>query len=114
MQASFWTLLDASTSVGAGPARGPNSFSGIQTFQVVHTASASLTSVTVVEGSNIINSSLLGNAGYWATLATVTLTGSSVVSDAFVVEAPYKWYRGRVVSASGTSTAISIYLGQTL
>lgn len=112
MQATFATFMDSLAS-GNGPTFGPNSYSGIQTFQVVHVANASLTSVTAIQGSNLDSSSLLGTAGYWTTLGTVTLTGSSVVSDTLVTEAPYRWYRGKIISASGTSTAISIYMGLT-
>jgi hypothetical protein len=114
MQTAFMTVLDAATGAGAGPTRGPNSRAGVQTFQAVHTASASLSSTIKVEGSNVANSSLLGTAGYWVNLGTITLVGSSVVSDALVTEAPYMWYRGNVVSASGVSTAISIFMSQTL
>ncbi len=113
MQASFMTLLENATS-GAGPTRGPNNRAGVQVFHVTHTASASLSSVTTIQGSCIENSSLLGTDGYWVTLGTVTLVGSSVVSDALVAEAPYMWYRGKIISASGTSTAVGIRMSQTL
>lgn len=113
MQASFMTLLENAVS-GAGPTRGPNNRAGVQVFHAVHTATASLSSTITVQGSNISNSSLLGTDGYWATLGTITLVGSSVVSDSLVTEAPYMWYRGKIISASGTSTAIGIYMSQTL
>jgi hypothetical protein len=111
MQTSFMTLLDAAVS-GAGPTRGPNSTGGAQSFHAVHTASSSLSSTINIEVSNYPTSSMV--AGHWVTLGTITLVGSSVISDSFVSEAPYKWFRANIISASGASTAISVYMGQSL
>ena len=108
----FGTLIESATGTSyVGSSVGPDQQGGPKSFQALHSAAASLSSTIKIEVAN--TPALPTVAGDWVTLGTISLVGSSKVTDGFVSLAPWKWYRGNITAASGTSTAISIYVGQT-
>jgi hypothetical protein len=72
---------------------------GIATFQftVIGTSGAQ-TATVLVEYSN-------GN-GNWATLSTVSLSGTTSASDGFAISAPYSYIRASLTAISGTGAKI--------
>ena len=103
-------LYQNRTTVSVSPPVGPNQAAGPKTFQVFLAGSGAITTTTNIQGSNNYGTSTIN--GYWVTLGTVILSGTSVVSDGFVSEAPWKWFRAQVVAISGANASVDVIVGE--
>lgn len=105
----FGYLDQNRSAVGTGNPAGPNQANGCKTFQVILTGSGAVTTTTNIQANNIGTSTV---AGYWVTLGTVIISGTTVISDGFVSEAPWKWYRSQVTAISGASAVVDVVVGE--
>lgn len=108
MGITFGALIASSAATGAGVAMGPNQKDSRKTFHVQVSGSGAVSTTALILGSNINSSLALGN---WVTLATVTISGTTVISDGFVAESPWRWYRGQVFAIAGASAIVDIIVG---
>ena len=97
------TLLDGVIGTGAGTAKEPLGLK--RTFQLTGftSAGAGACSVNVEVSNDGTNFITLGNVG-------LTL-GTSVTSDGFTSDAPWRYVRGNVVSISGTDGECTLTIG---
>ena len=76
------------------------------TYQAVINGSGAITATIVIEVSDDGVNVLSTAAG------TITLSGTTVVSDGFTTSsAPWKFHRARVSATTGTITSIFVYAG---
>jgi hypothetical protein len=108
MANQFGTLLQPTTVTGAQSSCGPDARYQVKSFQGMVTGSGSLSATLLVQASNMTTPTL---NGHWVTLGTITLSGSTAVSDGFASEAPWQWYRGNVQSMSNASAVAQILVG---
>ena len=87
------------------------------TFMASGETSASTGAATIlVQVTNIdapSDSAVSGdNNGYWITAGTITLTlGTTITSDGFAINAPWKWARFHISAISGTDATVSCWYG---
>lgn len=98
-------LIAGVTTTGAGTSYGPI-WSGEKSFQAVVTGTGTVTATVLVQVSN--NPTLLG----WATLGTITLSGTTTDTAGFVSNGAWAYYRGNVTAVSGTGA--TVYLTQAI
>jgi len=81
--------------------------SPLATFQAYGTTTAGSGSVTIlIQGSNLID------ANSFITLGTITLTlGTTLTSDGFVSNAPWKYVRCNVSAITGTGANVTVLMG---
>lgn len=108
MGIQFGPLLEAKTTTGTGPTAGPNQSNKLKTFHAQIVGSGAIGATVLIQASNISSSAV---AGYWVTLATIVVSGTSVISDGFVSEAPWKYYRANIFAISGTSATADVVVG---
>jgi hypothetical protein len=79
----------------------------LATFQAYGTTTAGTGSVTVlIQGSNYTD------ANSFITIGTITLTlGTTLTSDGFVSQAPWKYMRCNISAISGTGAAVTVLMG---
>lgn len=110
MAIQFGPLVVGQSTTGFGPCAGPNQRRGAKTFHVQLTGSGAVSATIQVMVSNTTASSaVLGN---WVTHGTITISGTSVVSDGYVAMSPWKFYRPYVSAISGTNASLDIYVGE--
>ncbi len=95
-------LLDAVTTTTTGSMKDALKYA-LRTFQAVVAGTGAVTATVEVQVS-------LDNSN-WLTLATITLSGTTSASDGYVSEAPWPYVRGKVTAISGTSAAVTLYMG---
>lgn len=95
-------LIDGVLTTGAGSTGGPAQ-SGEKTWQATVTGSGSVSATVLVQVSN--DPTTLG----WATLGTITLSGTTTATDGFASDTAWKYYRGNVTAVSGTSATVYLY-----
>lgn len=95
------TILEKATATGAGGWVFKDApLSSIQAFG--STSSGSGATVVSIEATNNLK-------GSYVVLGTISLTlGTSVVTDGFIVQAPWKYIRGNVTSISGTGSFVTV------
>jgi hypothetical protein len=95
------TILENATTTGAGGWVFKDApLSSIQAFG--STTSGSGATVVSIEATNNIN-------GSYIVLGIISLTlGTTVTTDGFVVQAPWKYIRGNITSISGTNTTVTV------
>lgn len=98
-------VLTAVIATGAGTTYGPI-WSGEKSFQAVVTGTGAVSATVLVQVSN--NPDVLG----WATLGTITLTGTTTDTAGFVSNGAWAYYRGNVTAISGTGA--TVYLTQAI
>ena len=93
------------TATGALPATYRDA--PLATFQAYGTTTAGSGSVTVlIQGSNTTDTNS------FITLGTITLTlGTTLTSDGFVSNAPWKYVRANVSAISGTGANVTVLMG---
>jgi hypothetical protein len=74
-------------------------------FQATVNGSGSIGATVVIQGSND------GVNAVSTVLGTITLSGTTVASDGFTTNAPWKWVRAVVSAPSGTITSIACLMG---
>lgn len=101
-------LLDAVTATGAGDKIAL--VGAKQSFQAIgSTASGSGSAVVRVEVSS---KELPTSDSDWLLAGTITLTlGTTATSDGFVIDAAWKWARGKVSTLSGTGASVTLWKG---
>lgn len=95
-------LLDAVTTTttgGAQPGRG-----NPPSFQATVAGTGSVSATVLVKGRNIAG-------GAWVLLGTITLSGSSPVTDGFACLVQYMEYAADVTAISGTGAAVTVAMG---
>lgn len=103
MAITIKTLLDAVTATGAGSAFAPRGAK--RTFQAYGATTNGAGTATI-----LIQGSLDGEN--WLTIATITLTLSTVdANDGFASDAPWAYVRGNVSVLTGTGAAVTLLLG---
>lgn len=97
------TIVDAATSTGLGSSFQP--WGKKRVFQVIGSVSSGSGSSDIdIEGS------LDGNN--WVKLNTFNLTlSTTVVTEKYVTDEPWKYIRGNVTAISGTGASVSLFLG---
>jgi disulfide bond formation protein DsbB len=95
------TMISGATATGAGTTYGPAT-SGEKTFQAVVTGTGAVTATVLIQVSN--NVSTQG----WATLGTITLSGTTTATDGFASQGAWAYYRANVTAISGTSATVTV------
>jgi hypothetical protein len=91
-------LLDAQTTVAAGQA---TQLAGAHhTFQATVTGTGTVTANVLIQCSN--------NGTGWLTLGTITLSGTTSITDGFASAAPWAFVRANVTAISGTGAAVTV------
>lgn len=75
------------------------------TFQAVVNGTGAITATVVIQGSND------GVNAVATVLGTITLSGTTVASDGFTTNAPWKYVRAVVSAPTGTIASILVYMG---
>ena len=96
-------LLNAATTTGAGSSGGPAP-SGRKSFHAVLTGTGAVSAVMEVQGSN--------DNSNWGVLAVLSPSGTTTAAAQVELEASWLYYRGNVVSISGTGAAITVTVGE--
>lgn len=94
-------LIDGVTTTGAGTTYGPW-WSGERSFQAVVTGTGTVTATVKIECSN--DPTTQG----WATLGTITLSGTTTSTDGFVSNGAWAYYRGNVTALTGTGATVYV------
>ena len=74
-------------------------------FQAVVTGTGAVSATVTIEYSND-GVNVLSTVG-----GTITLSGTTVVSDGFTTDAPWKYVRANVTAISGTGATVQVYMG---
>jgi hypothetical protein len=75
-----------------------------KTFQAKVVGTGAVTATAVIQCSN--------DALTWLDVGTITLSGTTSAADGFAHEAPWQYYRAKTTAVSGTSAAITVYMGK--
>lgn len=94
------TTLLSSSALATGSSISGRGTAPSFTAQVTGTGAVSAT--VVVEG---------GNGQGWVTLGSITLSGSTSVTDGFAMPARYQQYRARLTAISGASALAIVVMG---
>lgn len=91
------------TSTATGPTIVKDS--PFSTFQATVTGSGAVTATVVIDASN--------DGTNWCStvLGTITLSGTTTVSDGFTTTAPWKYVRARVTALTGTGATVVATMG---
>lgn len=112
MSANVWVkcgkvynLLDAATTVAAGTTKYKDAV--LATFQAWGTTTAGAGAAVIrIEASNI------DETNSFVPLGTISLTlGTTITTDGFATEAPWKFVRANVLSISGTNASVNVLMG---
>lgn len=76
---------------------------GKATFQIVLKGTGALTAALVLEVSN--------DGENWLNLVTFSLSGTTVVTDGAVSDAPWGYVRARLTAITGTGANVSVFMG---
>lgn len=95
-------LVSAVTTVSTSTAAGPAN-EGWKSFHAVLTGSGAISCTAKIQVSN-------DNTNF-IDLATITLSGTTAVSDGFSGEAPWAYYRVDVTAISGTAASLTVTVG---
>jgi hypothetical protein len=106
----FGPLVLGKTATGMTPSAGPNQLPGVKTFHAQITGSGAVSCTIELLGSNIAGTSTV--RGNYVALGAITISGTSVVSDGFAAQSPWKWYAANVTVISGSGASIDIYVGE--
>ena len=103
-----WELLSAATSAARGTAY--RMFGHYMSFYADGTTSAGSGSAVIdIEVSNV-DSPSSSDSTEWKIAGTITLTlGTTKTNDVFTLNAPYQWFRARLVSISGTGASVNCF-----
>ncbi len=95
------SILENATATGAGGWVFKDApLSSVQAFG--STTSGSGATVVSIEATNNTN-------GSYIVIGTISLTlGTTVTTDGFIIQAPWKYIRGNVTSISGTGASVTI------
>lgn len=99
------SLLASATATGAGSTFGPIP-SGERSYQAVVTGTGAVTATVLIQVSN--NVSLQG----WATLGTITLSGTTTATDGFVSNGAWAYERANVSAITGTGATVDVTLAR--
>lgn len=82
------------------------------TFQAIVTGTGAVSATVSIQVTNE-DATAAGVNGNWCTttLGTITLTGTTAVSDGFTSIAPWRWVRVNVTAISGTGAAVQVLMG---
>ena len=87
------------TTVGASGSFGPAG-AGQKTFQATLTGTGAVTASVSIQVSN--------DQIEWLDLASMSLSGTTSVSDGFATEAPWAYYRSNLTAISGTNDTLNV------
>lgn len=71
-------------------------------FQAYETGTGAITATVVIEASND------NTYSSWVTLATITLSGTTAVSDGYATIANWPYVRAKCTAISGTSASVTV------
>ena len=108
------TLLDAVTTTQASARHhinGPKA-----TFSANGETSAGAGAATIIVEVSLVATPSTDVSGDgladWITAGTITLTlATTMASDGFALDAPWRWARARLSAISGTGAAVSVLMG---
>jgi hypothetical protein len=96
------TLLSSVTVTGAAAGIGPSE-TPAKTFQAILTGVGAISATVNVEvSSDGVNFLVMG---------TITLSGTTIVTDGFASSAQWLYMRGNVTAIAGTSAALTLLTG---
>lgn len=98
---SVGNLCSAATGTGACTTIGPVK-SGRKVYQAVVTGSGAVTATVLIQGTT--NATTQG----WITIGTITLSGTTTATDAFVTNTSWPYVRGNVSAVTGTGAAVTV------
>lgn len=84
--------------------------SAYSVFQAILTGTGAITATIVIQGS-MEDLTGTGTNSNWVTLGTITLNGTTVVTDGFSTAAPWRWVRANVTALTGTSAKLQVLMG---
>ena len=97
------TILSAATGTGAGSSKElPD---GVKSIQASIAGTGSLTATVAIEVSND-NVNWLSESD-----STMSLSGTTAASAGLILSVGWKYLRANVTAISGTSAAVSVYVG---
>lgn len=95
------SLITGATATGSGETFIP--WGSNRVFQAYGSTSSGSGAATI-----LIEVSLTGETNHWITLGTISLTlGTTVTTDGFASDAPWKYCRARVSAISGTGASVT-------
>lgn len=94
-------LCSAATGTGACTTIGPVK-SGRKVYQAVVTGTGAVTATVLIQGS--LDATIHG----WITIGTITLSGTTTATDAFVTNTSWPFIRGNVSAVTGTGATIYV------
>lgn len=98
------TLLTGVTTVSTG--------SGVDTSTLDQIQNEDRNFIANVSGTGAVSATVLvevsNNNRHWMTLATITLVGTSSVSDGFVSDESWQYVRGTVSAMTGTGASVTL------
>lgn len=106
----FGALITGKTTTGMTPSAGPNQKPGVKTFHAQITGSGAVACTLEILGSNRVGTSAV--RGDYVALGQIVLSGTSVISDGFAAQSPWKWYAANVTVISGSNTSLDVYVGE--
>jgi hypothetical protein len=107
----FGPSVVGQTTTGFGAvSAGPNQHPGRKTFHVKVSGSGAVSATVLILVNNISGSS--ATLGDWVTHGTITISGTTVVSDGYVGASPWRHWRPYVSAISGASAAVDVYVGE--
>ena len=97
------TLLDRSTTTATGDWFEIPNRSDKLTFQAVVEGSGAVTAAVAIDVSNDGENALA--------LGTISLSGTTLATDGFAIDAPWPYVRARVTGITGTSAKATVTMG---
>jgi hypothetical protein len=82
------------------------------TFQAIVTGTGAVTATVAIQVSNEDLTAAGTNSNWCATvLGTITLTGTTAVTDGFTSIAPWRYVRAVVTNVTGTGATVQVLMG---
>jgi hypothetical protein len=103
-----WNGVNSTTTTGASSATYKES--PWSTFQGIVTGTGTVTATVVIQGSNE-DATFNGAKSNWATVATITLTGTTTATDGATSVSTWRYVRSNVTAISGTGAIVEVIMG---
>jgi len=108
---TFNLLSESPAPTGAGTGPFLYKDSPFASFQATIIGTGAIGATITIQGSNEEPSATGGQQPVATVLGTITLSGTTAVSDGFVTTASWKYVRAVVSAPTGTITAIRVTMG---
>jgi hypothetical protein len=103
-----WSGVNSTTATGASsPTYKESPWS---TFQAIVTGTGTVTSTVVIQGSNE-DATFNGTKSNWATVATISLSGTTTANDGATSVSTWRYVRANVTGISGTGATVEVIMG---